>query len=308
LEWKKPKTIVRQLAFDSVIPSAMDKRRFIKSPVNYIGGKYKLLPQLCDLFPKSIRTFVDLFAGGFNVTANINAEKIITNDMNTKVVEMIRMLTYSDIGAVLRRVEERITEFGLSKENEEGFKRFRDYYNQTGDPIDLFTLACFSFNYQFRFNNKMEYNNPFGKDRSHFSETTKNNLIGFVEAMKQKNIDFFMKDFRQMDISNLGNNDFIYCDPPYLITTGSYNDGNRGFSDWGKQEEKDLCDFLDKAHSQGVKFALSNVTVHKGQENTILLEWAKKYKMHYIDSDYSNCNYQVKDKTSITREVLVVNY
>lgn len=37
---------------------------YVKSPFNYTGGKYKLLPQLLELFPKQVNTFVDLFAGG----------------------------------------------------------------------------------------------------------------------------------------------------------------------------------------------------------------------------------------------------
>ncbi|MCA6072598.1 MAG: DNA adenine methylase, partial [Endomicrobium sp.] len=40
---------------------------FIKSPLNYVGGKYKILPQIIPLFPKDINCFVDLFAGGANV-------------------------------------------------------------------------------------------------------------------------------------------------------------------------------------------------------------------------------------------------
>ncbi|MBD5357453.1 MAG: hypothetical protein HDR88_10685 [Bacteroides sp.] len=40
------------------------------SPLNYIGGKYKLLLQLLILFPANINTFVDLFAGGLDVTLN----------------------------------------------------------------------------------------------------------------------------------------------------------------------------------------------------------------------------------------------
>ena len=35
----------------------------------------------------------------------------------------------------------------------------------------------------------------------------------------------------------------IYCDPPYLITTGSYNDGNRGFQDWNREKELQLLVF-----------------------------------------------------------------
>jgi len=288
--------------------TAIDKKRFVKSPMNYIGGKYKILPQLFDLFPDDIDTFIDLFAGGFNVSANINAKKTICNDMNYKVVEMVRTLCYADIEIVLRRIDEKIQEYNLSKENEDGYKAFRDYYNATGNPIDLFTLSCFSFNYQFRFNGKLKYNNPFGRNRSQYSEITKKNLILFMEEMKRKKLEFFTKDFRLIDIDGLSGNDFIYCDPPYLITNGSYNDGNRGFHDWGEEEEKDLCNFLDEANRRAIRFALSNVFVHKNRKNTILMNWAKKYKVHYIDSDYSNCNYQFKDKAAETVEVLVTNY
>ena len=37
---------------------------FVKSPLNYTGGKHKLLPQITKLFPKDIDTFYDVFAGG----------------------------------------------------------------------------------------------------------------------------------------------------------------------------------------------------------------------------------------------------
>ena len=50
--------------------------KYIKSPLNYTGGKYKLLNSLFDIFPNNINTFVDLFAGGFNVGINVNANKI----------------------------------------------------------------------------------------------------------------------------------------------------------------------------------------------------------------------------------------
>ena len=285
-----------------------DTKRFIKSPMNYIGGKYKLLPQLMQFFPKNINTFIDLFAGGFNVSANIKANKIICNDLNSRVVEMVRFLRFADETTVLKRIEDKIKEFNLSKENETGYKAFRDYYNQTGNPVDLFTLSCFSFNYQFRFNNQMEYNNPFGRNRSQFSETTKRNLLLFMKSLKEKEIEFYARDFRKIDLSNYGENDFIYCDPPYLITNGSYNDGNRGFHDWGETEENDLYAYLDEANEQGIRFALSNVFEHKGIKNLKLQAWTKKYKVHYLDSNYSNCSYQLKDKKMPTIEALITNY
>jgi adenine-specific DNA-methyltransferase len=284
------------------------KKQFIKSPLNYIGGKYKILPQLFEHFPRDIDTFVDLFAGGFNVSANVDSKKTVCNDMNYKVVEMVRRFCCADTDAVLRRIHEKIAAYKLSKENERGYKAFRDYYNATGNPIDLFTLSCFSFNYQFRFNNNLEFNNPFGRNRSCFSQTMKQNLILFIQKMKQKTIEFYTRDFRDMALTGLTSGDFIYCDPPYLITTGTYNDGKRGFGDWTETEEKALYAALDEANKNNIRFALSNVFVHKNKENFILQKWAKKYRVHYINADYSNCNYQTKQRNSKTIEVVITNY
>ena len=53
---------------------------FIKSPLNYTGGKTKILPQIIPLFPDDINVFVDLFAGGANVGINVRADKVVFND------------------------------------------------------------------------------------------------------------------------------------------------------------------------------------------------------------------------------------
>lgn len=98
--------------------------------------------------------------------------------------------------------------------------------------------------------------------------------------------------------------DFLYADPPYLISTATYNEQNG----WTETEEYDLLNLLDKLDSQGVKFALSNVLEHKGKENTILINWAKNYEINYLDYNYNNSNYQIKEKTTKTSEVLITNY
>ncbi len=47
----------------------------IKSPVNYIGGKSKILHLVLPLFPKEINQFVDLFVGGWNVLSVLQIVK-----------------------------------------------------------------------------------------------------------------------------------------------------------------------------------------------------------------------------------------
>lgn len=284
----------------------MQTKKYIKSPLNYIGGKYKLLPQIIPLFPNEINTFIDLFSGGANIGININANKIICNDINTKIIEMFNEFQKINEHEILFQIERNIKSFKLTKENQEGFLKFRDYYNNNPNPIDLYTLSCYSFNYQFRFNNNLQYNNPFGKNRSQFSENMKKNLLLFLRKLKSIDIIFTNMDFIKFDISCLNKNDLVYCDPPYLITTGSYNDGNRGFKDWGKNEEVQLYNFLDKLNEQGVRFALSNVLTHKGKTNEILMNWSKKYKVIHLNFDYSNSSHNTIKGGS--DEVLIINY
>lgn len=279
---------------------------YVKSPLNYTGGKYKLLPQLLELFPEDIDTFVDLFAGGGNVSVNVKAKSIIYNDFMWQVPEMLEEFKRAGAEECIRKIDEYITHYELSKENRDGYLRLRKLYNSAEpmDPVMLYTLICYSFNNQIRFNSRQEYNMPFGKDRSSFNPALREKFITFVERLQELNIEFFSKDFREVKVENLKGNDFVYCDPPYLITVASYNE-NGG---WGERAEKDLLSLLDKVDMAGIKFGLSNVLESKGKSNDILKNWAKKYKVNYLDHTYSNCSYHKKDKQSKDVEVLITNY
>lgn len=282
------------------------KIAYVKSPLNYVGGKFKLLNQIIPLFPERINTFVDLFAGGLNVGINVNANRIVANDINTFVVDVLDAMKSNSEQEILGHIKKRINEFNLSKENEEGFKAFRDFYNKNKNPLDLYTLVCYSFNYQFRFNNNLEYNNPFGRNRSQFSSALEKKLIEFINTIQNKNVEIYNNEFQNIDFSQLTSEDLVYCDPPYLITTGSYNDGNRGFKDWDLKQEQKLLQILDELNSNGVRFALSNVLLHKGKKNELLIEWAKKYNVHHLNYNYSNSSHNTSKGES--DEVLITNY
>lgn len=284
---------------------------FIKSPLNYTGGKYKLLPQLLEIFPKEIDTFVDLFAGGGNVAVNVNAKHIIYNDIMWQVPEMLQEFKRVGVEECLQRIDYFIEAYELSKDNREGYLKLRECYNNSfdlefslTDPLMLYTLICYSFNNQIRFNSKHEYNMPFGKNRSSFNPALREKFVAFVNRLQEIDIQFFSKDFSKLKIGGLKGSDFVYCDPPYLITVASYNE-NGG---WGEQAERELLSKLDEIDKAGVRFGLSNVLESRGKENTILKEWAKRYKVNYLEHTYSNCSYHKKDKESKDVEVLITNY
>lgn len=281
---------------------------YIKSPLNYTGGKYKILEPVFQAFPKRIRTFVDVFAGGFNVGVNAKAERIICNDQITYLIELFQLFQTTEIHELLKEIQSIIDTYQLTQQNKEGYYALRSEYNKSKDLVMLFVLTCYAFNHQIRFNNSHEFNSPFGRNRSSFNKNIEKNLTQFCQALQEKNIEFSNRDFMELDYSSLGKEDLVYCDPPYLISTGNYNDGNRGFKDWKEKEEKELLGLLDKLDSMGTRFALSNVLYHKGMSNELLIEWSKKYKIHYIDKTYSNCNYQFKERNAVTVEVLITNY
>ena len=280
--------------------------KYVKSCLNYTGGKYKLLPQIMPLFPEDINMFVDLFCGGCNVAINVNAKKIICNDSEKVIIDLYNDWKNGECDELLNVLKETISKYELSKTNKEGFEKIRKDYNDGNKEWFMFyAMLMHSFNYQIRFNKNNEYNMPFGKDRSCFNQSTENNFINFVNEIHNKNIFFTNKDFTELKIEKLKEDDFVYCDPPYLITCASYNEKDG----WNEIKEKQLLKLLDSLNDNNIKFALSNVLENKRKRNEILIEWCKKYNVHYLNNNYSNCNYHAKDKSkNSTVEVLITNY
>lgn len=280
--------------------------KYVKSPLNYVGGKYKLLPQIMPLLPDNIENFVDLFAGGCNVGVNVNANKIICNDINKHVIDLFNEWKELNSEEALTILQSTISKYELSKTNEEGFKQIRKDYNDGNKSWDMFyAMLTNAFNYQIRFNKNGEYNMPFGRNRSCFNPSLQKNFIAFIDRINEIDIEFTCNDFTKIDLSLLTKDDLVYLDPPYLITCASYNE-NGG---WNETKEFELLKLLDELNDKNVRFALSNVLENKGKRNEILIEWSSKYNVHHLNNNYSNCNYHAKDKsTNTTDEVLITNY
>ena len=58
-----------------------------------------MVPFLMGNMPRGINMFYDLFAGGFNVGINAKCERVIYNDINFKVRELLEYITHADMPA-----------------------------------------------------------------------------------------------------------------------------------------------------------------------------------------------------------------
>ena len=302
--------------------------QLIQSPLNYTGGKYKLLPQILPLFPQGINCFVDLFCGGCNVGINVDSNSVVYNDIDEHLFYLFNTFKNLDKEVTFELIFKIIKDYDLSLVCENGY----DYYNcDSGSGVGpynkerflklrndfnhqkqedyyyylmLYVLIVYAFNNQIRFNAKGEYNLPVGK--RDFNKKMQSKLSDFIDRLQRQDCRFTCVSFTDFDVSALTNRDFVYVDPPYLITCATYNEQDG----WNEGHEKELLHFLDELNSKGIRFALSNVLRSKGKENTILIEWLsnKKYKTHHLDYGYSNSNYQTKDKQTKSEEVLITNY
>ena len=100
------------------------KKKMVQSPLNYTGGKFRLLKQIFEKIPENIDVFYDIFCGGFNVGVNFNAKKIIGIDKNKELIKLLKFLKKQNYENLEKEIEEKIEYYGLSN----SFKNGYEYY------------------------------------------------------------------------------------------------------------------------------------------------------------------------------------
>ena len=276
-----------------------------ESPLNYIGNKTRVIAGIRETLPADIDNFIDAFGGGFNVGININSESIIYNEYNHFVKELIESFWHYDTFSYIVYMKKTIQRFELKHGDKDSYLKVRDYYNSCPenkrDPRLLLIVILYSFQQQIRFNGNHEFNNPVGM--RWFNDKIMEKLISFSRRIKELDVRFFCSDYTDMFQHVNDGHTFIYLDPPYMLTNGSYNDGKRGFKGWDASQEVALFDFLDRLNGEGSRFMLSYVLEHKGKINQNLLNWTKENNYHIIElGDILGIS------GSRRKEILVINY
>ena len=153
-------------------------------------------------------------------------------------------------------------------------------------------------NRMLRFNGGGKFNLPVGN--VDFNKNVVNALNSYFSFVQDKHINLTAKDFKKfLNKRNYLKDDFVYLDPPYLITGSEYN------KLWDKSLEIELLSLIDDLNKRNIKFALSNVTHYSEDKNNLLIKWMKKYNVHKVESNY--INYHNNQKKQIA-EVLITNY
>lgn len=301
----------------------MKKEKVYRSPFFYTGDKYKLINELKNYFPKEIDKFIEPFVGGGSVFLNSNAKSFYENDIDKNIMSIHNFLSsFSSTDDLLNILFSKIEEYNFScsykgktvpqelkskyvktyfaKHNADSYKKLKEKYNASdrSDIADLYLLLIYGFNRMLRFNQKGEFNLPVGN--VDFNQNVVEALTNYVNLTNQKKIYWSNEDYKSF-LSKIvtTENDFIYLDPPYLITSSEYN------KFWIQKDDDELYSLLDEFTKKKIRFALSNVVTYKDKENIKLLKWAKKYNVYPVKSNY--INYHDNSIKSFS-EVLITNY
>ena len=97
----------------------------VKSPLNYTGGKYKILNQIIPIFPKNIDLFIDLFSGGSNVGVNVNAKRIVCVDKQKEIIRVMDLFKKYEDGYIIDTLEKIIEKYKLSNSLLNGYEAYK---------------------------------------------------------------------------------------------------------------------------------------------------------------------------------------
>ena len=300
------------------------KNGIARSPLFYVGDKYKLVREIRTHFPLHINRLIEPFVGGGSVMLNVDADGYLLNDIDSCVISLHRMLQgyIGREGEFMDELYAIIDQYGLSlslrcdvvpkdlkaaypktyyaRFNKTGYQRMKADFIADGqqDMKRLYLLLIYGFNHMLRFNGKGQFNLPVGN--VDFNKNVQDALSDYFRLLSQKQAEWYNEDYRQfLGGINFKEGDLVYLDPPYLITFSEYN------KLWNENTERALLALLNNLNGRGVNFAISNVTHYRGRTNTLFQEWSAQYHTHSIKSNYISFNDNSIKQFS---EVLVTNY
>lgn len=291
----------------------------IKSPITYSGSKYKLLDFIKMNLPqdRNIKTFIDAFGGSGVVSLNmkyINIEKVIYNELNQDVFEMLENLGKGN----MQYIEECINE-AWEKRRIKTMRTQEQYYKMSQEEKKESTGVFYNFRkYINTYGNKLRETDPL-KYWSYIMVYSKAEIFGRIVFKDGKltgscgvrptiekileDIKMFQYNWKRIETKNTSynwikniksdNNVFIYLDPPYYNTQAEYN------KFWKKEQEEELLTILKDLDKKGIKWMMSNAP------NEHLYKFAEKYNFEITEKEYY---YSLGGGSKKSIEIIMTNY
>jgi DNA adenine methylase len=277
----------------------------IVPPIKSQGIKTKLVPWIKEVVPKVSGRWIEPFLGTGVVAFNSGYKKAILSDTNPHIINFYKSVQEHLVTVPLMK-QYLENEGKLLREAEnngyEHYLKVRSRFN-SGEysSFDFIFLSRAGFNGMMRFGSKGNWNIPFCKKPNRFAQAYITKIINQLNTVSQivhseSDWKFYNKPFSKI-IPLAGENDIIYCDPPYLGRHVDYYNG------WTEKDEKMLFCLLSETKA---KFVLSTWHHNDWRENNMIKKYWSKFNIITKDHFYHN-GASLENRREIV-EALVCNF
>lgn len=307
----------------------MSKTTIAKPFVKWAGGKAQLIKQYEDLFPfkeelpSNITTYVEPFVGGgavlFYMLQKYPTLNAVISDSNEALINCYICIKRNPQALIeeLRGFQKRYDELKTIDEKEKLYLEIRDAFNLLdvrhpgllGGKARYLQAACLiflnktCFNGLYRVNNRGKFNTPFGKYQE-ANVCDAENIMRCHELLRR--VDIYCGDFQDLSWA-IGNDTFVYFDPPYRPLKGKGSFTAYDKSGFTEADQQRLMRFFNSCTQQGALCMLSN----SADENDTTLR--KLYAENCSNVTISevearrNINSKGKERGKI-KELVITNY
>lgn len=277
----------------------------------YSGNKFKLMDQILPHFPVKCNNFVDMFTGSGAVNYNYTgADHYFCNELDSRVLGLHEKFYNTPLREIIQTLES--VEESTLINGEYNFRKLKDIYNETRDPLILVLIARQSFGMLLSFNSKGECNVSENTTKRKSKKLTPD-LVHDINVIKKRiekqDRKYVNGSFVKFDVSFLQPGDFVYLDPPYFETFANYN------KDWGDSVYGILIERMQYFIDNGIHFGYSDMMVQNdminGRLHALVQKNKDKLKMYKIKSDYTtsiNNKTRIDVSNSKRLEIYLTNY
>ena len=178
--------------------------------LKWVGNKYRHAAVIAEYLPAGFDTYYEPFVGTGAVLATIRPERAVAGDTLPMLVALLQTVQ-TDPDRVADHYEmwrDQIVERGR-----DAYLEVRDRYNGCPNPLDLMVLSRTCYGGVVRFTRQGTMSTPMGPHRAMPAEKLRLRLDEWQERIAA--VRFECLDFSET-ISEAGDGDLVYCDPPYV--------------------------------------------------------------------------------------------
>lgn len=232
--------------------------------VKWSGGKSDELKYILPHIPQEYDKYLEPFIGGGSVFFHINPRQAVIGDVHTELTDFYK--------AIKDGHGEEIYEYMKNHPNDE-----KTYYevrtSNHSDPLEnakrFYYLRKTCFRGMLRYNQKGEFNIPFGRYKNYNYEDVRNK--DYEELLQRTEV--LNVGFEHIFENYNDANNFMFLDPPYDSEFTDY-----GYCSFGKNEQQKLAELFKTTSIKCLMIIGKTDFICELYKDYIVDEYDKKYK------------------------------